>query len=283
MEYYYEKYLEMAKKNGKRNSKGGKGKGKGNSKGGKDESGQGNQSGNNIPDLFDKLSDAPLNAGAEADSMAGEIIRETIKDRIEAGADLSKLRGLHAGSLEGYIDDLTAPPITDWRHVLARFASSLSDAQTHLTLKRPDRRELSPFGKRKEYLPSLVICVDTSGSVSDEMLSSFFSQISFLGMQLSEIEVVVADADVQDHFTYRKGLESKLRNAGKGRGGTDFDPAVQYINKNLSHCDGAVYLTDGWCPVPKTKCHIPMMWIVTESEEFQGRPRVMARPDRKRG
>ena len=151
-----------------------------------------------------------------------------------------------------------------------------------MTLKRPDRRELSPFGKRKEYLPSLVMVLDTSGSVSDEMLSTFLSQINFLGLQLSEIEVVIADADVQDHFTYRKGLESKLRNAGKGRGGTDFDPAVRYINKHLTHCDGVVYLTDGYCPVPATKCRLPLIWIVTEAEEFAGRPRVMAPLDKKR-
>ncbi|KKL57713.1 hypothetical protein LCGC14_2232630, partial [marine sediment metagenome] len=232
-------------------------------------------SGNGLPDLFDEVFDAPLNAGPEADSMADEIIRETIRDRLNAGVSIDKLRGLYAGGLEGYINDLTSPPITDWRHVLSRFASTLADAQTRMTLKRPDRRGLSPFGRRKEYLPSLVICVDTSGSVSDDMLSKFFSQIAFLGMQLSEIEVVIADAKVHEHFTYRKGLEERLKRSAFGRGGTDFDPAIQYINKNLTHCDGAVYLTDGYCPVPETRCRLPIIWLVTDAEDFEGRPKVM--------
>ena len=223
-----------------------------------------------------------MNTGPEADSMAGEIIRETIRDRLNAGVSIDKMRGLHAGGLEGYIDDLTAPPITDWKHVLSRFASTLADVQTRMTLKRPDRRGLSPFGKKKEYLPALCICVDTSGSVDDEMLSSFFCQIAFLGMQLSEIEVVIADAAVHEHFTYRKGLEARLRKSAFGRGGTDFDPAIQYINKNLTHCDGVVYLTDGYCPVPQTKCRLPLIWVVTESEEFEGRPKVMANINKKR-
>ena len=296
-EYYYEKYLEIANKQpkgkcgkcgGQQGQKQGQGQGSG-----KQNQGQGKQNkgkgkgkgpcacgsngscgGNGLPDLFDEVFDAPMNAGPEADSMAGEIIRETIRDRLNAGISIDKLRGLHAGGLEGYIDDLTAPPITDWRHVLSRFAATLTDAQTRMTLKRPDRRGLSPFGRRKEYLPALIVCIDTSGSVDDDMLSKFFSQIAFLGMQLSEIEVVIADAAVHEHFTYHKGLEARLRKSAFGRGGTDFDPAVQYINKNLTHCDGVVYLTDGYCPAPETKCKLPLIWLVTEAEDFKGRPKI---------
>ena len=295
-EYYYEKYLEQVQqqssKTGKCSKCGGqKGRGqKGQGQKGQGQKGQGQKgpcscggSDNGLPNLFDEVMDAPMNAGPEADSMAGEIIRETIKDRLNAGVGLEKLRGLHAGGLEGYINDLTAPPITDWRHVLARFAATLADAQTRMTLKRPDRRGLSPFGRKKEYLPSLCICVDTSGSVSDEMLSSFFSQIAFLGLQLTEIEVVIADAKVHEHFTYHKGLEDRLKKSAYGRGGTDFDPAVQYINKNLTHCDGVVYLTDGWCPVPQTKCKLPLIWVVTEAENFEGKPKVFAKIKGKRG
>jgi predicted metal-dependent peptidase len=290
-EYYYEKYLQTAKTSSKgkcnkcESQKGQNQKGRGQGQGQKGQS-QSKEpctcGGSGLPDLFDEVFDAPLNTGPEADSMAGEIIRETIRDRLNAGVPIEKMRGLHAGNLEGYIDDLTAPPITDWRHVLSRFAATLADAQTRMTLKRPDRRGLSPFGRKKEYLPALCICVDTSGSVSNDMLSKFFSQIAFLGRQLSEIEVIIADAEVHEHFTYHKGLETKLKKSAFGRGGTDFEPAVQYINKNLTHCDGVVYLTDGHCPVPQTKCKIPLIWVVTESEEFAGKPKVMAPIDAKK-
>lgn len=258
-EYYYNKYLKLAEKQQEQQG----------------QSGQPGSGDGKLPNLFDEVYDAPLNAGPEADSMADEIIRETVKERLDAGMSLDKLRGLYAGGLQDYINDLTSPPITDWRHVLSRFASTLADSQSSITLKRPDRRNLSPFGRRKEYLPSLCICIDSSGSVSDSMLSKFFSQVALLGMQLSEIEVVIADAKVHEHFTYRKGLETKLKQSAFGRGGTDFDPAVKYINKNLTHCDGVVYLTDGYCPVPSTKCTLPLIWLVTDAENFQGKPKVM--------
>jgi predicted metal-dependent peptidase len=261
-EIYYDLYMQMAAKQEK-NKKG-------------SQKGDANNDSGPLPGQFDEVMDAPMNGAADAESMADDIIRETIKERLNAGESAERMRGLHAGMLSGYIDDLTKPPMINWKQALARFAASLADAETRRTLKRPDRRELSPFGKKREYLPSLVVVVDTSGSVSDEMLAMFFSQIHLLRNMLNEVEVVIADAQVHESFTYKSGMENSLKNAAVGRGGTDFDPAVKYINTNLSHCDGAVYLTDGWCPVPSTKCRIPMIWIVTENEGYEGRPKIHA-------
>lgn len=278
-EIYYDLYMKMATKqstgqkgnSGKGSTSNGPAKGSG-------PNGAAKNNGDSLPDQFDEVMDAPMNDSSDAESMADDIIRETIKERLNAGESSERMRGLHAGMLSDYIDELTKPPMINWKQALARFAASLADAETRRTLKRPDRRELSPFGKRREYLPSLVVAVDTSGSVSDEMLSMFFSQIHLLRNMLNEVEVVIADAQVHESFTYKSGMENRLRSAATGRGGTDFDPAVKYINANLSHCDGAVYLTDGWCPVPSTKCRIPMIWIVTENEGYEGRPKIHA-PD----
>lgn len=257
-EFYYEKLLKQTQKS----------QNKGNSEG---------RSQGGIPDQFDTVMDAPLDSSSDAESMVDDIIRETIKERINAGDSTSSMRGLHAGALSEYIEELTKPAIIDWRHALTRFISSRADEETRRSLKRPSRRELQPWGKKREYQPEIVVAIDTSGSVSDQMLADFFSQIRLLGNMLQDVNVVVADATVQDHFTFKPGMEERLRSAGKGRGGTDFDPAIKYINRKLSHCDGAVYLTDGWCLEPKTRCRVPMFWIVTENEEFEGRPRVMAK------
>ena len=233
-----------------------------------------------LPKQFDSVMDAPDSEAGDAESMTDEVIKEVIKEQLDAGIDSSKLRGLYAGALEEYIDELTKPPLIDWRHALTRFAATLADQYTRRTLKRPDRRNEmeDSYGKKREYLPSLVIIIDSSGSVSTDMLSTFLSQIALLGRMLSQVHVIIADAAVQEHFTFTRGMEERLREAGSGRGGTDFDPAVKYINENLRDCDGAIYLTDGWCPAPETKCKIPMLWIVTENEDYEGRPRIMA-PD----
>jgi len=253
MEYYYDKYLDKIEK----------------------ANAQGKNAPSDMPGQFDVVMDSP-NSASESESMSEEIIRETVKEQIDSGVSLDKLRGLHAGSLEEYIDELTKPAIINWKHALTRFAATLADQVSRRTLKRPDKRDLYPWGRKREYLPSLVICIDSSGSVSNAMLATFFSQVNLLGKMLSEINVVIADAQVHEHFIYKRGLEEKLRSSAAGRGGTDFDPAICYINKNLSQCDGAIYLTDGYCPVPDTRCKIPMIWVVTQNTSFEGTPKINA-------
>ncbi len=265
METYYDKLEDKINKHNKEQKKKG---GAGGGAGGKLQ----------LPAQFDTVQDAADNDAGDAESMADEIVRETVKEQLDQGVDMQKLRGLHAGALEQFIEELTKPPMLDWRHALSRFAATMADQHSRRTLKRPDRRGLAPWGKKKEYLPSLVVCVDTSGSVSDALLATFFSQIALLGKMLNEVNVVIADAQVHEHFLFKRGMESKLRESGLGRGGTDFDPAIRYINKNLRDHDGAIYLTDGWCPEPSTRCKIPMIWVVTENMDFPGKPRIKA-PD----
>jgi len=287
-EHYYDRIQEKVKQNAQKMGKaGGIGVGNNQSSGGgsgtdPDTKG-GSGGGIQLPNQWDTVMDAPSGQDNESETMADEVIRETVKAQLDAGISAEKLRGLHAGALSEYIEELTKPPMIDWRHALTRFAATLADQVSRLTLKRPDRRQLVPWGKRREYLPKLIICVDTSGSVSDEMLATFFSQIHLLSRRLAEIAVIIADAQVQDHFVFRKGMEERLRQAGTGRGGTDFEPAVRYINKKLRDYDGAVYLTDGWCPEPNTRCKVPMIWVVTENKDFPGRPRIMAKDEHSKG
>jgi predicted metal-dependent peptidase len=283
-EVYYDRLLKEQKQNQKQGN--GSGNGEGNPKT-SDRNDPGNNSGKTgtgkqdhsggIPKQWDSVMDAPVLGENDVESMTDDILRETIKERLNAGDSAEKLRGLHAGALADYVDDLTKPPIINWKHAITRFVTSLSDSHTRNTLKKPDRRNLTPYGKKKEYLPALIICIDTSGSVSNELLAEFFSQIVYLGRIVSEIDIIIADAEVHDHFVYKKGMEPQLKKRGYGRGGTDFDPAVQYINRNLRDKDGAIYLTDGYCPVPTTKCALPMIWVVTDNETFEGRPRIMAK------
>jgi len=286
MEEYYDKLLKKVKQNGGcqgcQQASGGKKPGDNSGDDQSDNQSKGKGKELQLPKQFDDVQDASDSEAGDAESMTDEVIKEVVKQQLDSGVDPKQLRGLHAGALEEYIEELTQPPLIDWKHALSRFAATLADQHSRRTLKRPDRRELGPWGRKKEYLPSLVVVVDSSGSVSSEMLSSFFSQINLLGRMLSIVNVIIADAKVQEHFTYRPGMEEKLREAGSGRGGTDFDPAVQYINQNLRDCDGAIYLTDGWCPEPETRCKIPMIWVVTENEDYPGKPRIMAREPKRR-
>ena len=271
-----EEYYDSLEKNAKQG--GGQGKSKQQGKAGQ-QGQQGNQGqpqqgkgDGQIDSQWDTVLDTS-NSSDNGETMAEEITREVVKERIAAGEG-SKLRGLHAGALQGYLDELTAEPITNWKTAIQNFPATLKQMQAHYTLKRPDRRGLSPYGKKKEYEPSIVLCIDSSGSVSNDMLAEFLSQANALLRYTEELRVVIADAAVQDSYQYKQGMVERLKKVS-GRGGTDFDPAIKYINKELKDFDGVIYLTDGYCPVPNTKCVLPVLWVVCGNDKFEGTPKVM--------
>lgn len=223
--------------------------------------------------VVDNINDCKTDRdAAEAQAQAETMVKDTVAERLHAGDDPSKMRGLYGGALESLIKELTKKPIVDWRSALGRFISSFSLYEITRTLKKPDRRQLGPWGHRKEKLPKLIVAVDTSGSVSDKMLIRFFSQIRILGQMLSEVRVITCDAAVTGDVEYRPGMEKKLHAAG--RGGTDYDPVVSLVNQKYSDYDGMVYLTDGYCPLPKERCKIRTLWVVEGNKEFPGKPIV---------
>ena len=209
---------------------------------------------------------------AEAQAQAETTVKDTVAARLSAGDDPQKMRGLYGGAFESMIKELTRKPIVDWKSALGRFVSSFSLYEINRTLKKPDRRQLGPWGHKKEKLPKLIVAIDTSGSVSDKMLMKFFSQVRVLGLMLSEVRVIWCDAEVKGDVEYRPGLESRLH--ATGRGGTDYDPVVALVNKKYSDYDGMVYLTDGYCPIPNQRCKIRTLWIVDGNKEFPGKPIV---------
>lgn len=218
---------------------------------------------------------------AEAEAQAETMIKDTIADRLAAGDDPAHMRGLYGGALEELIKELTKKAIINWRTALSRFVSSFTLHDSSRTLKKPDRRGLSPWGTKKERSPKLIVAIDTSGSVSTELLSKFFGQIRILGMMLSEVRMIECDANVTFDAIYRKGLEKQIQlGYAKGRGGTEFDPVIHLVNKKYKDYDGLVYLTDGYCPPPSLKSKVPILWIVEGNTDFKAKPTVFVNTKR---
>jgi len=101
------------------------------------------------------------------------------------------------------------------------------------------------------YLPSsvsnrfnLVIAIDSSGSVDDELLNQFLSELNFLmqTIQNYQIELLVSDDKIQSHKTFYSGdiLECDV----KGQGGTDFRPVFEFIESEFPDTQLLLYFTD---------------------------------------
>jgi len=101
------------------------------------------------------------------------------------------------------------------------------------------------------YLPSsisqtfrLVIAIDSSGSVDEELLNEFLSEVNFLMalVQNYQIELIVCDDKIQSHKTFYGG--ESLDVTLKGGGGTDFRPVFSFIENKFDDVKLLLYFTD---------------------------------------
>lgn len=124
-----------------------------------------------------------------------------------------------------------------------------------------------PEYKLSDKIKTFAIVLDTSGSVSREIVSDFlWETVSIitennganLGEELNECLIIQCDNEVQDVALLRT-KEELLSYVDAfeitGRGGTDFRPAFQYIDreieeKKIEKLSGLIYFTDGYGTYP---------------------------------
>lgn len=142
--------------------------------------------------------------------------------------------------------------VVDWRNVLRNFVGSLERGNSTTTMKRINKRY--PYihpGKKRGYAAKLLVAVDQSGSVSDQMLSLFFGELASLTKRVSvtilPFDYTVADKDMVE---WKKGTNPDIKRVRAG--GTDFEAPTRFANdpKNRGRWDGMLVLTDGECSKP---------------------------------
>ena len=118
------------------------------------------------------------------------------------------------------------------------------------------------------YLPSsisqrfkLVIAVDSSGSVDEDLLSEFLSELNFLMNTIPnyEIDLLVCDDKIRSHNVFYSGdiLEVDLQ----GGGATDFRPVFDFINDELQDTKLLLYFTDLDGIFPKEEPYYDVKWV----------------------
>jgi len=187
----------------------------------------------------------------------------------------------HAGDgehsmLRTLLADLPQPR-TPWEQVLrTRLARSLA-AKTDISWSRPTRSYLANQGRMGPHrrlpfepgvsptksAPRLVVVVDVSGSIADELLESFAGEIEAITRrQRARLVLVIGDDQVRDVRDFEPG-RSNLRDIEfTGGGGTDFTPLLLEADRHRP--DIVVVLTDLEGPA-RFRPAWPVIWAVPES------------------
>lgn len=206
----------------------------------------------------------------EVRGVVDKLVKET------TGKDLKEITQQHGheSGIWGTIAKSIESNEVDWK-VIHKFLASLRDKRQR-TLKKPSKRFPSPWGMRKRYEPKLTVAVDCSGSIGDVELDAFIAEINNLTMITDRINIIFADCSVQKCVENYKSRQ-KLGTI-PGRGGTDYDPAIDYVNEQWSDTDLIVYLTDGEChpPSSRKRHRIPVVWVVTRNFGLDVKPMIKA-------
>ena len=179
--------------------------------------------------------------------------------------------GSLAGSLVGQIIASTKVKI-DYRKVMQSFRAEVLSSKRHLTRMRPNRRSgFENFGSVYSLTSRLLVAVDVSGSTTDEMVCNFFGIINkFFKYGIEEIDVIQFDANVKDEpMTLKKAKQGGINITG--RGGTYFQPVIDYCAQKKHYYQGLVIFTDGYAEEPFLPdfFNTPVLWVLPDEELYE--------------
>jgi predicted metal-dependent peptidase len=178
----------------------------------------------------------------------------------EAAEECLKSRGQLPGEIAHIYKRITevTPSKFNWRAYLRRFAGNSYIVETKLSRKKLNKRYPDAPGMKFKPKKHILVAIDTSGSVSNDELVEFFNEIRHIHKTGTEITVLQCDTQINSIEKYDPKKDVRVQ----GRGGTEFDPVIDYYNKNSKRFTCLVYLTDGECYTTITP-RGRMLWVIS--------------------
>jgi predicted metal-dependent peptidase len=192
-----------------------------------------------------------------------EELAEQWKNRLAAAAQAARQAGKLSQSMMRWVDGLLAPSLP-WRALLARYFAV--NQRDDYSWRRPSRREGDALLPRlsSEGI-EVVAAIDTSGSISDDELRQFVTELDALkGQVRARVTLLACDNHVADAAPWEfepwdtMALPAEL----EGGGGTDFRPVCPWFQKENRNPNMLVYFTDAEGDFPKLPPNYPVIWLV---------------------
>ena len=188
--------------------------------------------------------------------------------------DPSNARGLLPAFAERILKELKKTQ-TDWRTILNDF---IQEEVVDYSFAPPDRRFddspffLPDFNGKEDRVEDILFMIDTSGSMSDDMIAAAYSEVKgaidqFNGKLKGWLGFF--DAAIIKPQPFSDENEFKIIKPAGG-GGTDFQIIFEYVFHHMSDKLPAsiIILSDGDAPFPQEKLArgIPVLWLLNNEE-----------------
>jgi predicted metal-dependent peptidase len=186
----------------------------------------------------------------------------------EVTEQVRKSRGTVPAEFQQLIDELfkEEPPKFNWKAYLRNFVGGSTQTLAKKTRRKKSRRFPANPGLKIIEQRRVLVGIDTSGSVSSSELAEFFHEMHHMHKTGTEITVVQCDTKISSIKKYRTPEDGKIEITG--RGGTYFDPVVDYYNDNIRKYSCLIYFTDGEAPNPERNPNGRTLWVLSEQSSM---------------
>jgi predicted metal-dependent peptidase len=209
------------------------------------------------------------------EGMGPDEIKEMSEKIDKALREGGLLAGRMGAQMPRAISDLLTPKV-DWKDALRDIVSSSTRGKDEFTWRRLNKRQLV----NDLYLPSIenetvgevVVAIDTSGSISGEILTRFATELASICdlCEPEKVRVLWWDTDVHGEQIFEGnyiGLANMLKPVGGG--GTRVGCVSNYIVRERISADCVIVFTDGYVESSFAwDVTSPTLWMVTENASF---------------
>tara|TARA_R110002012_G_scaffold131318_1_gene283865 strand:- start:1344 stop:2471 length:1128 start_codon:yes stop_codon:yes gene_type:complete len=212
----------------------------------------------------------PLDSCEDGQGSPAEVSQQQAewKVKVAQAAQSAKMMGKMSAGLERLVDAILKPKV-DWRDVLQRFVVKCRSDQR--SWARPNRRFLS----QGLYLPSvsgeslgeIAFAVDCSGSIDQDEINQFASEISTVwqDQRPTKVHVIYFDSEVSHYDEFEQDDEPVVK--PHGGGGTAFSPVFKYMADKGIEPVACIFLTDLCCDDFGDAPDYPVLWVSTHDDK----------------
>ena len=188
-----------------------------------------------------------------------EHILKEVADQVE------KSRGTVPGEFSEILKKINElePAKFDWKGYLRRFTGGSQKIYTKKTRRKYNKRYEDNPGLKIKPRRHILFAIDTSGSVSTRELKECVNELYHIHKTGTEITVVQADTAISHIGPFNYRADFKIH----GRGGTSFQPVIDYFNENVHKYTCLIYFTDGEASAP-SPARGRMLWVLSSTSQL---------------
>lgn len=197
----------------------------------------------------------------ELDEATKKLIETQTKHIVNQVADqVMKAKGNVPGEIAEILERINKidPPKFDWKGYIRRFTGKSVKTYTKKSRRKYNKRMPDLPGLKIKRQKHILAAVDTSGSVSTSELKEFLNEMWHMTKTGSDVTLVQCDTAISHIGKFNPREELEIH----GRGGTEFQPVIDYYNEHLKNYSCLIYFTDGECPAPEN-ARGQILWVIS--------------------